>query len=106
MARVHAIDSGPKKDAPPPRIGVGPRPCFCCGPMLHSWIQCPRKVSGKYGICGSQEYPTFWCFKKYNPAPSARVNCVVSLLVDQVPEGMTVCKEPLSGEEGPVVAAF
>ena len=102
-ARVHAIDSGPKKDAPPPRIGVGPRPCFCCGSDAHSWIQCPRKVSGKCGVCGSQEHPTFRCFKKYNPAPSARVNCVVSLPVDQVPEGMTVCEEPPSGEEAPAI---
>ena len=102
-ARVHAIDLGPKKDTPPPRIGIGPRPCFCCGSDAYSWIQCPRKVSGKYGVCGSQEHPIFRCFKKYNPAPSARVNYVVSLPVDQVPEGMTVYKESPSGEEAPAI---
>ena len=98
-ARIHAIDSGPKKDAPPARIGIGPRPCFCCGSDAHSWIQCPKKVSGKCGVCGSQEYPTFRCYKKFNPAPSARVNCVVSLPVDQIPEGVTVCETQPSGKE-------
>ena len=98
-ARIHAIDSGPKKDAPPARIGIGPRPCFCCGSDAHSWIQCPKKVSGKCGVCGSQEHPTFRCYKKFNPAPSARVNCVVSLLIDQIPEGITVCETQPSGRE-------
>ena len=57
VAQLFTADLGPKKDLGPARYGKGPRPCFCCGKDGHSWIACPKKVSGKCGVCGSQEHP-------------------------------------------------
>ena len=30
-ARVTQVDVEPRKTGPPPKYGIGPRPCFCCG---------------------------------------------------------------------------
>ena len=87
-AQLFTADLGPKKDLGPARYGKGPRPCFCCGKDGHSWIACPKKVSGKCGVCGSQEHPTFRCHKRFQPSPESRVNCVVSFPADEVPAGV------------------
>ena len=78
--------------------GESPRPCFCCGKAEHSWTECAKRIRGsKCGRCGSNEHPTFRCFKRYQPAPESRINCIISLPADQLPEGITVLPKVDSG---------
>ena len=103
-AQLFTTDAGPPKDLGPAWYSKGPRPCFCCGKDGHSWIACPKKVSGKCGVCGSQEHPTFRCHRRFQPAPESRVNYVVSLPTDKVPTGIRTL-DPLDLSPTPVPGA-
>ena len=64
-------------------------------------MACSHKVAGKCGVCGTQDHPTFRCYCRYQPAPESRINCIVSLPIDQVPEGVRVVTDTELVEQFP-----